>query len=295
MDIVHHALIGGAGFLGALDGDAPIAGVAFIAGSVFPDLDVLFMVFGKHYYLRHHQSITHSIFLAPVYALIISSSLWLLPEIDWAWSVYSGALMGLLLHITLDWFNTFRIALLTPVNQRRFSLDAVFFVDSVAWSLTALFYLLYLYFEYQAMLWLYPVLFTTYIVAKWRLRCWVSSKLQPLFAIPSSLNPFEFYILEKQGKAHVSYLFNVLTRSKSNWRVYHPFGDIYQNLAERSDVFKDMKRVARAFHIVDVQENTADITIHAADIAVRNYGGRFGHTALRFDLAGKLIHEVANI
>jgi len=73
---------------------------------MFPDLDALFMVFGKHYYLRHHQSITHSIFLAPVYALIISSSFLFLPEIDWSWSMFREALMGLLLHITFDWFNT---------------------------------------------------------------------------------------------------------------------------------------------------------------------------------------------
>ncbi|CAH1208482.1 hypothetical protein NTGBS_780002 [Candidatus Nitrotoga sp. BS] len=50
-------------FWGALDDDVPIARVAFIAGSMFPDMDALFMVFGKHYSLRHHQSITHSIFL----------------------------------------------------------------------------------------------------------------------------------------------------------------------------------------------------------------------------------------
>jgi hypothetical protein len=40
MDTVHHALIGGAGFLVAATHQQELAGAAFLAGSVFPDLDV---------------------------------------------------------------------------------------------------------------------------------------------------------------------------------------------------------------------------------------------------------------
>ena len=56
-----------------------------------------------------------------------------------------------------------------------------------------------------------------------------------------------------------------------------------------------MALVTRAFHITEVQEDAAGTTIHAADIAVRNFGGKFGKTELRFNPQGKLIYEVADI
>ena len=71
MDIVHHSLIGGSGFLIASAVDQPLAGTAFVMGSVFPDLDVVFIILGKRFYLRNHQAITHLLFLAPVYSLVI--------------------------------------------------------------------------------------------------------------------------------------------------------------------------------------------------------------------------------
>ncbi len=295
MDIVHHALIGGAGFLGAVAADAPLVGAAFVAGSVFPDLDVMFMAFGKRFFLRNHQGITHSLILAPVYALAISGLLALLPEIAWSWHMWLGALAGLLAHVTLDWLNTFRIAILAPFGRRRFSADAVFFVDGVALAMTALFYLAYLHFDFQAALWLYPLLFACYLVAKWRLRRWVEITLRPLFAIPASLNPFEFYILEMQDGMRIGYVFNTLTRKRTRRAAFPPAAEKYQRLAEKSGVYRDMALITRAFHITDVHEDASGITIHAADIAVRNYGGRFGKTELRFDPTGKLVHEMANI
>jgi len=295
MDIVHHALIGGAGLLGTMACNDPLAGAAFVAGSVFPDLDAAFMLFGKRFYLRNHQGITHSLVLAPVYALLLSGLLWALPGIDWSWTMYAGALAGLVLHLVLDWLNTFRIALFAPFVRRRFSADAVFFVDGVALTLTALFYLLYGYFEYQAALWLYPALFAAYLGAKGLLHRSVSRKLRALSAIPSALNPFAFYILEAQGEARVAYLYHALTGTRSHQRIYHPAGAEYQKLAGQSSVFRDMARVTRAFQITEVVTDGSGTLIRAADIAVRNFGGRFGQTELRFDPTGKLIHEVANI
>jgi membrane-bound metal-dependent hydrolase YbcI (DUF457 family) len=76
MDIAHHTLIGGVGYMAITGGShEPLmvaAGSAFVAGSVLPDLDVFLMVFGKRFYLRHHQGLTHSLMLSPLLALLIS-------------------------------------------------------------------------------------------------------------------------------------------------------------------------------------------------------------------------------
>ena len=61
MDIVHHAFIGGAGFVALGAQQQELAGLGFLAGSVFPDLDVVLMAGGKRFYLKHHQGPTHSL------------------------------------------------------------------------------------------------------------------------------------------------------------------------------------------------------------------------------------------
>lgn len=295
MDIIHHTLIGGVGFLAALSGDAPIAGAAFMAGSIFPDLDAFLMFGGKQFYLRNHQGVTHSVLLAPVYAALVAGAFTLIPEIGWSWAMFAAALAGLLVHVTLDWLNTFRIALLLPLDARRFSADAVFFVDAVTLALTAAFYPLYLWLDFVAAIWLYPLLFVAYLAAKYWLRLRVGRLLEPLFAIPSSLNPFEFFILEMQGDAQVSYLYNAFSGNKKGLRSFAAIGAEHRRLAEQSEVFRNMTRITRAFRITEVNEDPSGTTIRAADVAVRNFGGRFGAAELRFNNDGKLIHEMANI
>ena len=295
MDIVHHSLIGGAGMLVAASQDAPLVGFAFVAASVIPDLDVIFMALGKRFYLKNHQAITHSVILAPVYALLLSVML-LLPMSEW-WrtEIFLAALAGLYLHITLDWFNTFRIALFSPFIKKRYSLDAVFFIDAVTLSLTAMFYLLYLYTEITAVTWLYPLSFVLYFLAKLILQRKVRRKLRVLFAIPSSLNPFEFFVLSEDEFGFHGYVYNSLTGSRKK-KVRYPYVDNQtQSLAEKSQVYHDMKRISRALRITSVEKTEEGTRIRANDIAVRNFGGKFASTTLDFDKDGNLIREVANI
>jgi membrane-bound metal-dependent hydrolase YbcI (DUF457 family) len=294
MDIVHHTLIGGAAFLVAASHDYPVAGAMFVMGSVFPDLDVFFMLFGKRFYLRHHQGITHSLPLSPLYAMLLSLPLLLLPE-AWSWLAVLAAWAGLVLHVLLDWFNTFRIALLAPLSKRRYSLDAVFFIDSVALLLTAAFYGLYAYADWPAAAHAYPLLFAAYFAGKWLLRRRVAKILQARYVIPSALNPFAFYILAESPAGLHTFLYNALSGKRREQRDYALAAPEYYQLAERSLVFEDMRRITRAFHITAVTADQSGTEIHAADLAIRNFGGRFGKTLVKFDAQGKLIHEMANI
>ncbi|MCK5003166.1 MAG: metal-dependent hydrolase [Gammaproteobacteria bacterium] len=295
MDIVHHALIGGAGMLVAVIQDQPLVGFAFIAGSVFPDLDVIFMVLGKRFYLKHHQGITHSVILAPLYALLLSMVI-LMPLGEW-WQVevYLAVLAGLYIHVLLDWFNTYRIALLSPFIKKRYSLDAVFFIDSVALALTALFYVLHAFDEVNIAIWLYPGAFAVYFLSKLAYQRKVRRQLDALFAIPSSLNPFEFYVLVEDEQGLLAYIYNGLTGNKKKQIRYEAEDEAVRVLAEKSRVYQDMKDITRAFYITGVDKTENGVCIQVNDIAVRNFGGKFARTTLEFDNNGKLIREVANI
>ncbi len=294
MDIVHHALIGVAGFQSTSDPMWLPHGAAFLFGSVFPDLDVAFMALGKRFYLKNHQALTHSLPLSPLYALLIISPLLLLEE--FSWSLLLAALLGLWLHIALDWSNTFRIAPFAPFSYRRYSLDAIFFIDLVTLSLTAGFYLLYHLVD--AALWvstLYGGLFLFYVLAKLWLQRRVREAQQASIAIPSSLSPFSFYLLSADENGYYSRHYNaLLKRTTQEWRVAL-LGDELAALAAKSRVYTEMQGICRALTVVEVERENGGITLHAADIAVRNFGGRFGRTVMRFDNNGELLSEVANI
>ncbi len=293
MDIVHHTLIGGAVYLTASSNGYPEAGAAFVVGSVFPDLDVFFMLFGKRFYLKHHQAITHSVFLSPLYAIIIISPLIYLLGFDLL--IFLAALFGIWLHIVLDLLNTFRISILSPYNRKRFSFDSLFFIDSVALTLTGIYYIAAILYRSNFVFYAYSVIFAAYIVFKVRLHNRVTRDLKPSHAIPSSLNPFEFYILEEDGEGLTTYLYNSLSK-KSKERIRHgQFPEKYHQLADKSTVYKEMQKITRALHITDVIEESNYITITASDLAVRNFGGKFGRTLLKFDNKGGLIHESANV
>ncbi len=171
----------------------------------------------------------------------------------------------------------------------------MFFIDSVTSSLTGLFYLLYGHYQIGVSAYVYPLLFFSYFVIKHVLHRRVMRTLKPLFAIPSSLNPFAFYILTKDKGGLRSYLYNLLSKTATNHEYYATVAEEYYRLAEQSQVFQDMKGITRAFHITKALVTDRDTVIHAGDLAVRNFGGRFAQTVLKFDKQNRLVHEVANI
>lgn len=296
MDIVHHSLIGGAGAVILSSAGYEVAGVAFIAASIFPDLDVIFMLLGKRFYLQNHQGITHSLVLAPLYAaLVICLPLFWLLDLVWQWPVYIASLAGLIIHILLDLSNTFRIQLLSPLIKKRYSLDAIFFIDSVTWLIIGIFYFLHVYLEVKIMMFWYPLTFVCYVFAKSLLRNKLQQQLSCDYLIPSALNPFEYYALEKAEKKLIGYTFNVLSNSKNNEFSQPYTDDKYLKLAKKSQLFRDMKNINRAFYISEVKSVKGVTQLIAQDLAIRNFGGRFAKTKISFDSQGNILNEEANI
>ncbi len=295
MDVVHHACIGGAGFLGLAAGGHDLAGLGFLVGSVVPDLDAAFVVRGRRFYLKHHQGPTHSLLLAPVYAGMLAGALAL--YLQWDWEVWLAALAGILAHCVLDLLNTFGVQMLWPLSKVRRCLDAVFFIDAFAWALTLVYFGLVLSQIVPARVagMAYFGAFATYLVAKVILQRRAKRRRNADFAVPSALNPFEFFLLTNRSGRMETSRYNALTQRLWSEREVPAASPQGVALAEQSEVYRDMRSILRSLHITRVENDHAGTTVIAEDLAVRNFGGRFGRTELRFDTSGRLLHEVAHI
>lgn len=297
MDIVHHGAIGAAGYVFLVGNDHFLAGTAFCAGSVIPDLDVGFMVFGKRVFLKNHQGPTHSLVMSPFIALAIGAPLmYLNPEPGFGLGIYAAALIGLWSHTFLDLTNTFGILLAWPLKNKRVSLDSVFFVDAFLWAWTFSYFALYYFLEDPGPIFpVYAFVFLAYLVFKFFLRKSVKGALGSRFVVPSALNPFEFYIMEEAESGIKTYLYNSLFRSSKNEEVHEYPDPAHKEMAQTSEVFEDVSRITKYLHITDVSEQGGGLAIEARDLAVRNFGGRFGRVTLKFNSDGELIDEVADI
>ncbi|MEE9523540.1 MAG: metal-dependent hydrolase [Thermodesulfovibrionales bacterium] len=295
MDIVHHALIGGVGYTVLASTNHELAGVAFLAGSVLPDADVAFMAFGKRFYLKNHQGPTHSLLLSPLYALLAIVPLFFLTGFEWL--PFLAVLAGFFIHYALDLTNTFGISLFWPIDPKRISFDAVFFIDFLTWTITVCFFIATYIFRLNIMntFYVYLLIVIAYLLIKFFLHKKVVNDLHCSYAIPSSINPVEYFILDDSGDPIKTYLYNVVTGKKKSEQTYDRPDMKYIDMANRSMTFNDMKIITKALHITNVSDDDNGTTIISQDLAVRNFGGKFGKTTLRFDREGKLIHEMANI
>jgi inner membrane protein len=99
-----------------------------------PDLDFVIGFIGPVEYLLHHRGATHSLLLAPLWAIPVA---WLLAKIlregqgkpgGWK-ALYGVCLMSILLHIAGDWITSYGTMFLEPFSDRRFGLGTTFIID----------------------------------------------------------------------------------------------------------------------------------------------------------------------
>jgi inner membrane protein len=126
------------GLLGATFGQAlygrALGRRAFTWGAVagmLPDIDVVMNFTGPMGEFLYHRGITHSVWFGPVVGPLLGALAWRRfgrePGKQSAW--IGLFVIGLLTHPLLDVFTTYGTQLLTPLSDRRFTLDAVAIVD----------------------------------------------------------------------------------------------------------------------------------------------------------------------
>lgn len=300
MDIVTHAMSGvviGAPLLPT----RPIAGGCFVLGCVLPDLDVLARLFGKVSFLRWHQTWTHSF----VGIAALGGLAFLLAD----WAGLSGTeaaaalAAGMLLHVLLDWSNTYGVALLTPMSRKRFCAEWVFFIDAVTVVATtaALAMVLPVLLTGGEPLWQvsagFLVFLVIYGVARFllRRRAGRAAPAGTNSLVPSALWPWRFHgYVESNGKAMLFRL-NALTGVTTTGPISSTPDVCFVEWLEGIDEYRLMRSLSAGYRLVEAREHGDDVTLVCCDLRTRNFGGRFGRLEVVFDTSGRLKRKVFHV
>lgn len=96
----------------------------------FPDLDFVTSFVSPIFYIEHHRGLTHSLPLAPLWALAIAWLCAVAWRRDRAWRAYFGVtVMGIMLHILGDLITSYGTMALAPFSDARYAWDTTFIID----------------------------------------------------------------------------------------------------------------------------------------------------------------------
>ncbi|MDE5415049.1 metal-dependent hydrolase [Alkalihalobacterium chitinilyticum] len=138
MDSVTHALFGLTIYGATNKEDMPkevkkSVFVAAVAGSMIPDIDVISQLWDTEgMYQMWHRGITHSIFLVPVWALLI----WLVCFLIWKTKdrrIFYIAALAVFIHNTSDILNAWGTGYFEPFSDARLGFGTIPIVDVVIW------------------------------------------------------------------------------------------------------------------------------------------------------------------
>jgi len=135
VDTLTHALSGALLARASAPRDAPPRSIprrvaAGFFACAFPDLDFVIGFIGPVEYLMHHRGATHSILLAPLWAI---AAAWVLAKIlreprGWH-ALYGVCLLGIVAHIAGDLITSFGTMIFAPLSSARFAWGTTFIID----------------------------------------------------------------------------------------------------------------------------------------------------------------------
>jgi inner membrane protein len=135
VDTLTHALSGALLARATASRDAPPRSLprriaAGFFACAFPDIDFVIGFAGPVEYLLHHRGSTHSILLAPLWAIAVA---WVLAKIlreprGWR-ALYGVSVLGIGAHIAGDLITSFGTMILAPLSTARFAWGTTFIID----------------------------------------------------------------------------------------------------------------------------------------------------------------------
>jgi membrane-bound metal-dependent hydrolase YbcI (DUF457 family) len=290
VDIVHHGIVGVAGAGVANSLGQPEMAVGFLMGSLLPDLDVLFIAFGKSRFLRLHQGVTHSVVGIPAGSLLVATLLAGMGGMPFAPLAVAIA-AGMSVHVMLDIMNTFGVRILWPLPLR-FSLDAFFFID--VWVLGAS-----MLFGAAAWLGSHPGVAVAwagfvcaYAVGRLFRRRRIVAEHGLLTAVPSGILPRTWFVTRREDGLIRT---GIVDRHGIRWTgsVSEPSTGILAALRS-GPVFSDLEAALKLFVPVSIATDGATTTVVSRCVAVPNFGNRYGETKSVI-ADGKVISEDSRI
>jgi inner membrane protein len=139
LDNLTHSLTGLALSRAGLNRLTPRGTAVLIVASNIPDIDVLTSAWGPLAYLNYHRHLTHSLFMAPLMALLPPLLVRLAAGKGIRWRMaYLLSLAGLASHLALDFTNVYGVRLLLPFSGRWLRLDITSVVDPWIWCVLLL-------------------------------------------------------------------------------------------------------------------------------------------------------------
>jgi inner membrane protein len=98
--------------------------------AAFPDIDFVTGYLGPVAYLHYHRGVTHSLFLLPLWALLLAWLCALIWRRDRDWKAYFGvAALGVGIHILGDLITSFGTMIFAPFSDRRVGWATTFIID----------------------------------------------------------------------------------------------------------------------------------------------------------------------
>jgi len=130
MELFTHALSGLVLSRAALEPELGTPAVwVFTVATVIPDAESVVAALGMPAYLKHHRGLSHSLLFTPLLALGLAGVWALIFDGISFGTLWAVALGGLLLHLLLDWVNSYGTQLLLPLSHRHFALDLDIIID----------------------------------------------------------------------------------------------------------------------------------------------------------------------
>lgn len=142
LEPVTHLLTGACLSRAGLNRKTGLATLTLVLASEIPDLDLVTAFGGSISYLQHHRGITHSLLGAPfvaagTLAIVYGIHRLLLsrghkPKLAPNWGLlYLYALFAVLIHLFLDFTNSYGVRPFAPFNHKWYSWDILFIVDPI--------------------------------------------------------------------------------------------------------------------------------------------------------------------
>ncbi|AFS77572.1 membrane-bound metal-dependent hydrolase [Gottschalkia acidurici 9a] len=139
MDSITHTLMGLTvyGTVKKKDIDPKVKKSIFVAsavGSQIPDIDMILQLTekGRLMYQMWHRGVSHSLIMAPIWALVIYAICYLIWKVKDK-MIFCIALLSVFLHIGFDSLNTWGTGIFEPFASTRVSLGLIPIVDVVIW------------------------------------------------------------------------------------------------------------------------------------------------------------------
>jgi inner membrane protein len=116
----------------------PRATAILLVASNAPDLDVVSAVAGPLAYLHYHRHLTHALVALPLMALLSVALVRLAGRKPVYWpGAMAAAMLGVAVHLLLDWTNIYGVRLLLPFSGRWLRLDSTAVLDPWIWAIAA--------------------------------------------------------------------------------------------------------------------------------------------------------------